>query len=120
MTTLEEKLNVAYYNYGETDVTGYENTVNVDPSLTWQRSAQFNSGIDASFLLSNRVKFTVDAYLRQTRDMLLEKPLPPSSGFDVRMENSGDIDNWGLEFALNTVNIKANDFCWETKFYYCF
>ena len=39
--------------------------------------------------------------------MLLEKPLPPSSGFDVRMENSGDIDNWGLEFALNTVNIKA-------------
>ena len=28
------ELNVAYYNYGETDVTGYENTVNVDPSLT--------------------------------------------------------------------------------------
>ena len=48
--------------------------------------------------------------------MLLEKPLPPSSGFDVRMENSGDIDNWGLEFALNTVNIKANDFSWETNF----
>ena len=32
------------------------------------------------------------------------------------MENSGDIDNWGLEFALNTVNIKANDFSWETNF----
>ena len=109
------ELNVAYYNYGEADVTGYENTVNVDPSLTWQRSAQFNSGIDAS-LFSNRVKFTVDAYLRQTRDMLLEKPLPPSSGFDVRMENSGDIDNWGLEFALNTVNVQANDFSWETTF----
>ncbi len=73
-------------------------------SLKWEESEQTNIGLDIS-LYNGRVTFTADAYLRKTRDLLLDAPLPTSTGFSSALQNIGNLENKGLEFSLNTVNV---------------
>ncbi|TLX74629.1 TonB-dependent receptor [Labilibacter sediminis] len=73
-------------------------------SLKWEESEQTNVGLDYS-MLNGRVQLTVDAYLRKTKDLLLDAPLPHSTGYDNALQNIGNLENKGLEFSLSTVNI---------------
>ncbi|GAF02600.1 SusC/RagA family TonB-linked outer membrane protein [Saccharicrinis fermentans] len=73
-------------------------------NLKWEESEQTNVGIDFS-MLNGRVQLTADAYLRKTKDLLLDAPLPHSTGYDNALQNIGNLENKGLEFSLNTVNI---------------
>ncbi len=73
-------------------------------TLKWEESEQTNIGIDIS-TFNGRITFTADAYLRKTRDLLLDAPLPTSTGFSSALQNIGNLENKGLEFSLNTVNV---------------
>jgi TonB-linked SusC/RagA family outer membrane protein len=86
-----------------------------NPNLKWETTSQYNAGIDVGFF-GNRVNLTVDYYLKQTRDMLLDAPVSAQSGFARQWLNIGGIDNEGLEFMLSTINIDKKNFKWETNF----
>ena len=84
-------------------------------SLKWETTAQTNAGIDLSFL-NDRINFTFDWYNKNTYDLLLYAALPISSGFGGAYKNIGSVQNQGVEFTLNTVNIKTRNFTWTSNF----
>ncbi|KXX70804.1 TonB-dependent receptor [Flammeovirga sp. SJP92] len=82
--------------------------------LKWEESEQTNIGIDLG-LLHDRIELTADAYIKRTSDLLLNAPLPRSTGYDNAIQNIGALENRGIEFNLNTVNYdKAIK--WTTNF----
>ncbi|AHM63352.1 tonB-dependent Receptor Plug domain-containing protein [Flammeovirgaceae bacterium 311] len=83
-------------------------------NLKWEESEQSNLGIDVA-VLNNRIILTADAYLKRTKDLLLNAPLPRSTGFNSAVQNIGQLENRGLEFMLTTKNL-VNDLRWETDF----
>jgi TonB-linked SusC/RagA family outer membrane protein len=86
-----------------------------NPDLIWEKTAQTDAGLELG-LLENRINLEVDAYYRKTTDMLLNTPLPRSTGTPSYMKNVGSLENKGLEFTLRTINIKRQDFSWNTTF----
>ena len=85
-----------------------------NPNLKWETTAQTNFGIDLK-LLKDRVNFTFDWYNKITSDLLLQASIPPSAGFTSVMKNIGKVQNQGVEFTLNTVNIQTKKFSWTSN-----
>ena len=83
--------------------------------LKWETTTQTNVGVDLSFL-KNRIDLTVDWYRKETSDLLLLAALVPSAGYGSAMKNVGRVKNEGLEFTLNTTNIKKKNFVWSSNF----
>lgn len=79
------------------------------------KSKQTDIGIDLG-LFQNRISIIADWYYNLKTDLLLNVNLPIASGFGSSMQNVGEIENKGFEFALNTVNIDTKDFSWNTSF----
>ena len=107
-----------YYDWTDEDYAdaaptlgGKSNIGNKD--LTWETTTQTNVGIDFA-ILDNRVTFTLDGYYKYTKDMLMNVPLPSPNPSIYR--NEGEMSNWGIEFAVSSVNIDRPDFTWNTDF----
>ncbi|WGH76929.1 TonB-dependent receptor [Tenacibaculum tangerinum] len=83
--------------------------------LKWEETEQRNIGLDLS-LFNSRVSLTADAYIKETRDLLLRAPLPTATGFDNAIQNIGNVENRGFEFNLNTVNVRSENFSWTSGF----
>lgn len=81
--------------------------------LTWETTTQTNVGIDLS-ILNGRVNFILDGYYKYTTDMLMNVPLP--APYPSIFRNEGQMSNWGLEFAVSSVNIDKGGFRWTTDF----
>ncbi|MEG2066204.1 MAG: TonB-dependent receptor [Tannerellaceae bacterium] len=75
-------------------------------NLKWETTTQTDIGLDVG-LFDNRLNIGVDYYLKQTRDLLYNAPLPPSSGYSKMLRNIGRIDNKGIEISINTINMKG-------------
>lgn len=87
-----------------------------NPYIHWEEVAQTNIGIDAS-LFNSRVMFSFDAYLKETRDMLVKASIPITSGFEdttTTYTNAGKVRNQGFEMSLHTVNL-TGELGWETN-----
>lgn len=84
-------------------------------NLQWEKTQQVDLGIELG-LFQNRVSFELDLYRRKVNEMLLDAPLPSSSGYTSIYTNIGSMENKGVEFAVNSTNIKAGDFSWNTTF----
>lgn len=82
--------------------------------LKWEVTRQYDAGIDLS-LFRSRIEFTIEAYLKNTSDLLLYLPVNRSSGFEYVWANVGDLQNRGIEFSVNSVNFEG-DFRWNTRF----
>ncbi len=82
--------------------------------LKWEKTSQFNLGFDAS-LFTNRLTFGLDVYNSNTYDLLLDVPVPMTTGYDTRLENIGKVNNKGIEFNVAT-NHKMGDFKWSLNF----
>lgn len=83
-------------------------------NLTWESKEQVNLGADISF--GKRVALTVDVYRNITKDLLIQVSQPLSVGFETRWENTGEIENKGIEVGINSVNIRQGRFEWSTDF----
>lgn len=75
-----------------------------NPDLKWETTSQTNIGIDLS-MFNFRVNLTLDAYYKKTSDVLLNVQLTNTLPVTTIMTNAGDIENKGIEFSINTVNI---------------
>ncbi|MGG7662853.1 SusC/RagA family TonB-linked outer membrane protein [Dyadobacter sp. BHUBP1] len=84
-------------------------------TLQWEKTQQVDFGVELG-LFQNRVNFELDLYRRKVNEMLLDAPLPLSSGYSSIFDNIGSMENKGFEFAINSTNIKAGDFSWSTTF----
>lgn len=70
-----------------------------NPDLKWEKTAQFDAGIDLG-LFSERIQVTADYYHKKTTDLLLNVPVPLTSGYATVLKNIGAVENKGFEFNL--------------------
>ena len=103
------------YPFGGSYSTGYRYTDLENAKLKWETTEQWNVGLDLGFL-KDRITANVDFYVKNTKDLLLQAPLPSSTGFKSTMMNIGKMRNTGVEFTLNTTNIQTKNFSWDTNF----
>jgi TonB-linked SusC/RagA family outer membrane protein len=73
-------------------------------SLKWEETTQTNIGFDFA-TWGGRIKLTADAYVKNTKDLLYNAPLPTSSGFDRALQNIGEVQNRGFELGVTSVNL---------------
>lgn len=86
-----------------------------NPNLKWEKTISRNIGLDLA-LLNNRLQFTADAYYNKTKDLLLEQPIPPTTGYGEQIANVASTTNKGIEFQLNGQVVQAKDFSWSSNF----
>ncbi|MCF0061679.1 TonB-dependent receptor [Dyadobacter chenwenxiniae] len=101
--------------YSDTRISGTGINRLENKDLKWEKTAQTDAGLEISFL-KGRISFEADYYYRKTTDMLLDAPVPRTSGYATIRKNIGSMENKGFEFALNTVNIESANFSWNTNF----
>jgi TonB-linked SusC/RagA family outer membrane protein len=104
------------YAFGDAAAYGFRPAVLPNPNLKWETTTQVDAGVDFS-VLKNRVSGTVDFYRSRTNDLLLQRLLPPTTGFNQILENVGATSNTGLEVGLTTVNVERpgrGGFRWST------
>lgn len=86
-----------------------------NPELRWEASATTNVGIDASFF-KERLTLTLDAFLKDSKDLLLQQDLVLASGFSSQWQNVGKIRNKGIEITIKSINFDRRNFSWTTEF----
>jgi len=79
-----------------------------NPNLKWESTATLNAGIDFGFF-TNRLRGTAEYYKTNTTDLLLDRQLNPSTGYNVTRFNVGELQNTGLEFTVNGSIIQSKD-----------
>jgi TonB-linked SusC/RagA family outer membrane protein len=102
------------YNWDKTTgALGYAPASLSNPNLGWEKTAQYNIGLDFGFFKS-RISGAIELYQQNTSDLLMTRSLPTVSGFSSIVQNVGETKNSGLEITLNTVNIVKSKFNWTT------
>ena len=84
-----------------------------NPDLKWEKTHQFDVGVDFG-LLKNKINVEVSYYNKKTKDLILPRPVPRSTGFASVTDNMGQITNQGIDLLINTTNISTSDFNWGT------
>jgi len=114
-----ESLGVANYNpytFGDQTVSGSSASSRLrNPNLQWETTTTLNAGVDFG-LFSNRIRGTVEFYKSNTKDLLLDRKLASSSGYNVTRFNVGELQNTGLEVTLNNSLIRTNDVSFDLGF----
>jgi len=103
------------YIYDQSTVVGVNTSDLANKDLKWESTASYNAGIDFG-ILDSRIYGSIDAYYMVTNDLLLQRSLPIITGYDDVFANLGEVQNRGLELALNTVNIDKGKFSWKSNF----
>lgn len=103
------------YIFDGSQPSAFYQTRVASPNLTWEKTDQYNIGIDAAFL-QKRLNITAEAYYSKTTDLLLNVQIPVHSGFSSRYENIGTTSNKGVELTIESVNIDRKNFQWLTSF----
>ncbi|AQG79565.1 SusC/RagA family TonB-linked outer membrane protein [Spirosoma montaniterrae] len=83
-----------------------------NPNLKWETSEQLNFGLDFGFW-GNRITGSLDWFTKTTKDMLLNLPIPRTTGFSTMMTNIGSVRNGGFEVLINSNNL-SGPLSWET------
>ena len=92
------------YNFGAGSANGYRPGEIPNPELAWEKTKQFDVGIDFG-VLDNRLSASVDYYRQNTSDLLMRRQLPPTSGFTSTLQNIGETMNRGWELTLSAVPV---------------
>lgn len=113
-----QQYNTNYYDWTKPEFADSVPTVGSKSNignrdLTWETTTQTNVGIDFA-VLDNKLTFTLDGYYKYTKDLLMSVPLP--APYPSIYRNEGEMSNWGLEFAISSVNFDRKGFRWTTDF----
>ena len=106
-----------YYDWNNTDARGFRLNLLANDDLSWEYSEQFDAGMDFAFF-NGRLNGYVDFYSTSTgTSLLLNKQLPPTSGYAYQLQNIGGTETKGFEITLNAVIIdNPNGLKWEAEF----
>ena len=83
-------------------------------NLKWERTASYNIGLDFA-LLNDRLRGSVETYVSETQDLLVDRSLPSILGFSSVKANLGKLGNKGFELSLNGDVITGRDFNWTSS-----
>ncbi len=110
-------VNPAAYVIGGSAVNAYVPGTLENKALKWEKTAQFNFGLDIA-LMESRITFTADYYKKKTTDLLLYVPVPASVGIpgNVALQNAGSLENKGFEFQIISRNLVKGNLTWNTDF----
>ena len=84
-----------------------------NPDLKWEKTGQFDVGMEIG-LWQNKLTFDVAYYNKKTTDLLLDCPLPHSTGFSTVYKNIGSVRNSGMDLMINARPVTTNDFSWSS------
>ncbi len=105
----------AKYQFGDTYFTtlrpeGY------DANLKWEETETYNIGLDFGFL-NNRITGEIDAYYKYTKDLINTIPIPAGTNLTNQiLTNVGNMENRGIEFAINAVVLSRPGLSWDVGF----
>lgn len=100
--------------YGGTIHWGQKLSTLGNPTLAWQTTTSWNGGFEADFL-KGRIHIDVNAYVSKTTDQIFDRNIPVmTAGITTQKATMGRVDNKGLEFNLNTVNVKNSALTWTS------
>ncbi len=105
----------AHYNLERLNQAGENGTWSTyqwSSDIGWEVTTDTNFGLDLGFV-NNRIRLTADIYKRTTDDLIM--PIKMGQIGNI-LRNVGSMENKGLELTLNTINIKRDDFTWNTNF----
>ncbi len=83
-----------------------------NPNLTEERHTEIEFGVEGKFL-QNKIGIDLSLYNKDSRDLIIDLELDPSTGFTNSTINSATLNNRGIELGLNLVPISTNDFQWD-------
>ena len=84
-----------------------------NPDLKWEKTGQFDVGMEIG-LWQNKLTFDIAYYNKKTTDLLLDCPLPHSTGFSTVYKNIGSVRNSGMDLMINGRPVTTNDFSWSS------
>ncbi len=84
-----------------------------NPDLKWEKTAQWDLGFELG-LFKNRLNFDISYYIKNTTDLLLDSPLPTSTGFSSVLKNIGSVRNEGVDMMITGRPVESKDFSWSS------
>lgn len=108
------RLNRRTYAWDETPAFGFGLNEIPNPDLGWEVSKTLNVGLDFD-ILSGRVAGSIEWYRTQTTDILLNRFLPPTSGYASILQNIGATQSTGVELGLNAGIVNTTNFRWDVN-----
>ena len=95
-------------------VTAYVPVNIANPDLKWEKTSQYNIGLDGGFR-NDRLNVSIDAYYKKTTDLLLDLPVETTTGYASILINTGSVSNKGLEIGLNGNIVKTKKITWTAS-----
>ncbi|RAJ18176.1 SusC/RagA family TonB-linked outer membrane protein [Olleya aquimaris] len=115
LTRYNGSTDTANYQFG----SGFFQTYRPEPinkDLRWEIGRTFNLGLDYAFL-DRRISGSINAYVKETNDLIASSLVDPFTNFGNRINaNIGNMENKGLEFNLNVIPVKTDDFEWSVNY----
>jgi len=109
------RMNPAAYPYnGGSQSTGWQVGTGTKGNefLQWESQYQFNAGFDLA-VLKSRIIATFDFYNKNIKDLLLNNPMPPSSGYDAQWINIAGMNTRGIDLGLKLSIVKGKNVDWQ-------
>ncbi len=103
------------YALNHSILPGFAPNALANPNLRWEKNTTKNLGLDLAFF-KNRLNLSIDAYDNVANDLLLNVPIPPTTGYASQIQNVGSTSNKGLEFQLSGTPIQNKSFLWSSNF----
>ncbi|MCK5280861.1 MAG: TonB-dependent receptor, partial [Cyclobacteriaceae bacterium] len=107
-------LGTTTYEFGGNLVKGFRPNKIPNPDLRWEKTIQYDAGLDMGFV-DNRIRLTTDIYYKKTTDLIYSIAIPWVSGFQTMIQNIGSVSNKAFELEISTDNIRGK-FSWTTNF----
>ena len=102
------------YVFGDQTVSGATASSRLpNPNLKWETTRTFNAGIDFALFDKNFLEGTIEYYYAKTSDLLLDRAIAGTTGFNVIRFNVGELENKGIEASLTANIIRQQDFNWS-------
>jgi TonB-dependent starch-binding outer membrane protein SusC len=102
----------ARYPFGDAVTFGVIPTREPNPGLKWEQTSQINVAVDYGFL-NNRLSGSLEYYVKNTSDLLLEVSNPQPSFAEKRLQNVGKVRNRGLELSLDALALSRPNLTWR-------
>lgn len=83
-----------------------------NPDLKWEKTGMWDVGLELG-LFQNRVNIDLSFYNKKTINLLLDCPVPHSTGFRSQYKNIGSVKNQGLDLMITAYPIRSKSFSWQ-------
>lgn len=110
---------LAKYDLGTNGIIGQAPVVGAtlttykeNPNLKWETTSQLNIGADYGFF--GRLTGAVDFFVKNTKNMMIRVQQNNLSGYSLQWQNAASMRTSGVEFSLNSVNVRNDNFQWTT------